>query len=87
MSNVPSPPPADNPGTPTPGPPFVAVLPGPQPHNRVAGTFDAQLDCVFGPRPKPTQREAESAELAELRRQVNFLIRRVYGERRRGGRA
>ncbi len=87
MATEPLPPPADDPGTPRPPAAFVAMRPGPQAHNRVAGTLEAQFASVFVPRPKPARREAESAELAKLRREVNFLIRRIYGERRDGGRA
>ena len=84
MRIVPPAAPAVNSDAPPPDPPFVPTLAGPQAANQIASTFDEQLARAFAPRPVPSRRDAESAEVAELRRQVDFLIRRVYGERRGG---
>ena len=84
MRIVPPAAPAVNSDAPPPDPPFVPTLAGPQAANQIASTFDEQLASVFAPRPKPSRRDAGAAELAELRRQMRFVIRRVYGERRGG---
>ena len=54
---------------------------GPQPANQIAATADEQLARVHTAGASPPRRDLE-AEVAELRRQVAFLVRRVYSDAR-----